>query len=249
VYSSVLKPIGRPYTGKTVDAFRGEVKEVTIEPANEEEVENTIAVMGGEDWEMWMDMLASENLLAPGFITVAYSYLGPVLTHPVYMHGTIGKAKEHLKATADKLTKKFSELQGEAIVSVDKAVVTQASAAIPVVPLYISILFKLMKEKGTHEGCIEQMDKLLRQYLYADNPPARDKEGFIRLDDLEMQADIQSKIEEIWPQVTSENVKQLADVQGYCDDFYRLFGFNIQGVNYEADVDPVVKIPSISDLN
>ncbi|OGT55375.1 MAG: trans-2-enoyl-CoA reductase [Gammaproteobacteria bacterium RIFCSPHIGHO2_12_FULL_42_10] len=245
IYSSALKPIGQPFVGKTVDAFRGEVKDVTIEPANEEEIANTIAVMGGEDWEMWIDQLASENLLAPNVKTVAYSYIGPVLTHAVYKNGTIGKAKEHLKATADKLQGKLAALHGEAIVSVDKAVVTQASAAIPVVPLYMSILFKLMKEKGTHEGCIEQMDRLFREHLYAPHPPARDKDGFIRVDDLEMEQDIQRKIEEIWPQVTTENVKSLTDLDGYCDEFYRLFGFNIDGVNYDAEVDPVVKIPSI----
>lgn len=245
VFSSVLKPIGKPFAGKTVDAFRGEIKDVTIEPATEEEIANTVAVMGGEDWEMWIDTLMHANLLAPGVKTVAYSYLGPVLTHAIYKHGTIGRAKEHLKATADKLNNKLAALNGEAVVSVDKAVVTQASAAIPVVPLYISILFKLMKEKGTHEGCIEQMDRLFRQHLYAANPPARDVEGYIRLDDLEMQPDIQRKIEEIWPQVTTENVKSLTDINGYCDDFYRLFGFNINGVNYEAEVDPMVKIPSI----
>lgn len=245
VYSSALKPIGKPFAGKTVDAFRGEVKEVTIEPASDEEVANTIAVMGGEDWEMWIDTLASANLLAPGIKTVAYSYLGPVLTHSIYKHGTIGKAKEDLKATADKLSTKLAGLQGEAVVSVDKAVVTQASAAIPVVPLYISILFKLMKEKGTHEGCIEQMDRLFRHHLYAASAPSRDSDGFIRLDDLEMQADIQRRVEEIWPQVTTENVNSLTDTKGYCDDFYRLFGFNMQGVDYDADVNPIVKIPSI----
>lgn len=245
VFSSALKPIGKPFIGKTVDAFRGEVKNVAIEPASEEDIVNTIAVMGGEDWEMWIDTLKNANLLAPGAKTVAYSYLGPVLTHAVYKDGTIGKAKEHLKATADKLNQTLAALKGEAVVSVDKAVVTQASAAIPVVPLYISILFKLMKEKGTHEGCIEQMDRLFRQYLYAVNPPARDADGYIRLDDLEMQPDIQRSIEEIWPQVTSENVKSLTDIDGYCDDFYRLFGFNIAGVNYDVDIDQMVKIPSL----
>lgn len=245
-FSSVLKPIGKPFVGKTVDAFRGEVKDVTIEPATEEEIANTIAVMGGEDWEMWIDTLMQANLLAPGAKTVAYSYLGPVLTHAIYKDGTIGKAKEHLKATADKLNQTLSVIKGEAVVSVDKAVVTQASAAIPVVPLYISILFKLMKENGTHEGCIEQMDRLFRQHLYADHPPARDAEGYIRLDDLEMKPDVQRRVEEIWPQVTSENVRSLTDIDGYCDEFYRLFGFNINGVNYDVDTDPMVKIPSLN---
>lgn len=245
VYSSTLKPIGHPFSGKSIDAFRGEVKDVTIEPADAEDVEHTIAVMGGEDWEMWMDYLANENLLADGITTVAYSYLGPKLTHAIYKEGTIGKAKEHLKATADKLNKKLQGRHGQAVVSVDKAVVTQASAAIPVVPLYISILFKIMKEKGTHEGCIEQIYRLFKDHLYVTHPPARDSEGYIRLDDLEMQSDVQAKIMEVWPLITSENLTQLTDVTGYRDEFYRLFGFNVSGINYDIDVDPVVKIPSI----
>lgn len=246
VYSSVLKPIGAPFSGKTVDAFRGEVKDVTIEPATPEEVDNTIAVMGGEDWEMWIDTLMRENVLAKGAKTVAYSYLGPVLTHAVYKDGTIGKAKEDLKAASNRLNEHLAAINGEAVISVDKAVVTQASAAIPVVPLYISILFKVMKEKATHEGCIEQIDRLFRQHLYAVNPFARDEEGYIRLDDLEMQPDVQRRVEEIWPQVTSENVKLLTDIDGYCNEFYRLFGFNMPGIDYNADIDPVVKIPSLS---
>jgi len=247
VYSSVLKPIGHSFTGKTVDAFRAEVKDVTIAPATEEEVAHTIAVMGGEDWEMWIDMLASQNLLAPGAKTVAYSYLGPVLTHDIYKYGTIGKAKEHLKSTADKLNEKLAAINGAAMVSVDKAVVTQASAAIPVVPLYIAILFKLMKEQGTHEGCIEQMVRLFRDYLYAAKEPARDQEGFIRLDNLEMDPALQQKVAEIWPTVTTENVRTVTDIQGYCQEFYRLFGFNIPGIDYNAEVDPAVMIPSLGE--
>ncbi|RDI44568.1 enoyl-ACP reductase FabV [Aquicella lusitana] len=245
-FSSTLKPIGKSFTGKTIDAFRGEVKEVTIEPATEEEVANTVAVMGGEDWEMWIDFLAKEKLLAEGVKTVAYSYLGPELTHAIYKEGTIGKAKEHLKMTADKLSQKLKNLQGEAVVSVDKAVVTQASAAIPVVPLYISLLFKIMKEKGTHEGCIEQIYRLFKDHLYASHPPARDAEGYIRIDDLEMDPEVQQQIAELWPRITTENLAQLTDVKGYCDDFYRLFGFNLEGVDYNAEVDPVVKIGSIN---
>lgn len=245
VYSSVLKPIGRTFSGKSVDAFRGDVKEVTIDPANDEEVANTIAVMGGEDWEMWVDFLAKENLLADGVVTVAYSYLGPQLTHDVYKDGTIGKAKEHLKATADKLNLKLKAQHGMAVVSINKAVVTQASAAIPVVPLYISILFKIMKEKGIHEGCIEQVYRLLKDSLYSSHSPARDAEGYIRIDELEMREDVQKEVAALWPLITTENLSQLTDVKGYCDDFYRLFGFNLSGVNYDADVDPVVKIESI----
>jgi enoyl-[acyl-carrier protein] reductase/trans-2-enoyl-CoA reductase (NAD+) len=246
VFSSALKPIGQPFVGKTVDAFRGEVKDVTIEPASDAEVASTIAVMGGEDWEMWIDTLISQDLLASGVKTVAYSYIGPEITHAVYKEGTIGKAKEHLKETADKLNTKLQSLNGEAMVSVDKAVVTQASAAIPVVPLYIAILFKLMKEQGTHENCIEQMVRLFSQHLYAAQPPARDRDGFIRLDDLEMKPELQKQIADIWPLVTTENVKTMTDINGYCEEFYRLFGFNMQGIDYDADVDPMVKIPSLN---
>ena len=244
-FSSVLKPIGHAFSGKTVDAFRGEVKEVTIEPATNEEIANTVAVMGGEDWEMWMDYLEKENLLAEGVTTVAYSYLGPELTYAIYKEGTIGKAKEDLKKSADKLNQKLKARHGQAVVSVDKAVVTQASAAIPVVPLYISLLFKIMKEQGTHEGCIEQAYRLFKHHLYAAHPPARDNEGYIRVDDLEMQTAVQQKIAALWPTITTENLAQLTDIKGYCDDFYRLFGFNLEGINYEADVNPVVKIESI----
>jgi enoyl-[acyl-carrier protein] reductase/trans-2-enoyl-CoA reductase (NAD+) len=245
IYSSVLKPIGQSFTGKYIDAFKEEVKDVTIEPAAIEEIENTIAVMGGEDWEMWIDYLRKENLLAEGVKTVAYSYIGPELTHAIYKDGTIGKAKEHLKATADKLNQELSALHGQALVSVDKAVVTQASAAIPVVPLYISILFKIMKEKGIHEGCIEQMNRLFKDYLYSAHPLARDAEGYIRLDDLEMRPDVQQRVMEVWPTVTSDNLTQQTDVKGYCDEFYKLFGFNLPAINYETDINPVVAIPSL----
>jgi len=245
VYFSTLKPLKKSFTGKSIDAFRGEVKDVTIEPADAAEVESTIAVMGGEDWEMWIDYLARENLLADGVMTVAYSYIGPELTHAIYKDGTIGKAKEDLKATADKLDRKLKALHGQAIISVDKAVVTQASAAIPVVPLYISILFKIMKERGIHEGCIEQIQRLMHDHLYSAHPPARDAEGYIRLDDLEMQKEVQQKVMEVWPTITSENLFEKTDVKGYCDEFYRLFGFNVKGINYDAEVNPFVKIPSI----
>jgi enoyl-[acyl-carrier protein] reductase / trans-2-enoyl-CoA reductase (NAD+) len=246
VFSSVLKPIGRSFAGKTVDAFRGEVKEVTIEPATEDEIASTVAVMGGEDWEMWIDFLAKEQLLAEGIGTVAYSYLGPELTYSIYKQGTIGKAKEHLKMTSDKLNQKLKSLNGHAVISVDKAVVTQASAAIPVVPLYISLLFKIMKEKGTHEGCIEQIYRLFKDNLYSSQPSSRDAEGYIRLDNLEMQKEVQQIIEQLWPNITSENLSQLTDVEGYRNDFYRLFGFNLDGVNYDVDVSPLVKIDSIN---
>ena len=245
VYTSVLKPTEHAFSGKTVDVFRGEIKNVTLEPATEEEINNTVAVMGGEDWEMWIDFLKQENLLADGIQTVAYSYIGPELTYGLYKEGTIGKAKNDLNATADKLNKKLAPLHGQAMVAVAKAVVTQSSAAIPVVPLYISILFKVMKEQSTHEGCVEQMYRLFEQHLYSANPPKRDDEGYIRIDDLEMQPDTQEKIRKLWEQVTTDNLTEETDIAGYRNDFYRLFGFNIPGVNYDKEVDPVRNIESI----
>jgi enoyl-[acyl-carrier protein] reductase/trans-2-enoyl-CoA reductase (NAD+) len=246
IYSSVLKPIGQSYTSKTVDAFRKEIKEVTLDAANQEEIDNTIAVMGGEDWEMWIDFLAKENLLADGVTTVAYSYIGPELTYPIYKDGTIGAAKEHLRLTAETLNKKLANLHGRALLSVNKALVTQASAAIPVVPLYISLLYKLMKEKGTHEGCIEQIYRLFKDNLYSSTPNL-DSLGQIRLDDLEMQDDIQQQITRLWPQITSENVETLTDINGYCDEFYGLFGFGANTVDYAQDVNPDVKIASLTE--
>lgn len=247
-FSSSLKPIGKPFAGKTIDAFRNEVKDVTIEPADENDVANTVAVMGGEDWEMWIDYLAKENLLSTNFKTVAYSYLGPELTYAIYKNGTIGKAKEHLKQTADALNKKLKSLNGSALVSVNKAVVTQASAAIPVVPLYIALLFKIMKQNGTHEGCIEQIYRMFKDYLYASKPKSLDEQGYLRLDDLEMDPLVQHEITALWPKITSENLNALTDVEGYRNDFYQLFGFNLPGVNYEADVNPNIQIPSLDQV-
>ncbi|OGT41156.1 MAG: trans-2-enoyl-CoA reductase [Gammaproteobacteria bacterium RIFCSPHIGHO2_12_FULL_37_34] len=246
LHSSVLKPIGQPFVGKTVDAFRNEIKEVRIEPATETEIADTVAVMGGEDWAMWIDYLAQQDLLSTHCLTVAYSYIGPALTHAIYKDGTIGRAKEHLKATSDQLNQRLQKWQGRAVVSVNKAVVTQASAAIPVVPLYISLLFKVMKEKDIHEGCIEQIYRLLSEHLYSAEPLSLDQEGYIRLDDLEMRLDVQQRIMTLWPQVTAENLTQLTDIKGYCDDFYQLFGFKLEGVDYNVDVDPVAKIPSFT---
>jgi enoyl-[acyl-carrier protein] reductase/trans-2-enoyl-CoA reductase (NAD+) len=245
VFSSVLKPIGQSYTSKTVDAFRGDVKDITLEAATQEEIEDTIEVMGGEDWEMWMDFLAKENLLADGATAVAYSYVGPELTHPIYKDGTIGKAKEDLRLSAENINAALKQKQGRALLSVNKAVVTQASAAIPVVPLYISLLFKLMKEKGTHEGCIEQIYRLYKDHLYSGQPLVCDAQGQIRLDDLEMQEDIQQQIAKLWPQITTENLYDLTDIEGYRHEFYRLFGFNAEGIDYNLDVNPQVKIESI----
>lgn len=246
-YASTLKPIGNTYTNKTVDPLTGEVKEVSIEPATEDDIENTVRVMGGDDWVLWMDYLQEQGLLSDDVQTAAYSYIGPELTHAVYKEGTIGRAKDHLFETANTLDKKLNSTGGRAYISVNKALVTQASAAIPVVPLYMSILFKLMKEKGTHEGCIEQIYRLYKDNLYSDHPNL-DEKGRIRIDDLEMDPAIQAEIEKLWPQVNTDNIEALTDIQGYRDEFYQLFGFGINGIDYEKDVDVNLKIPSIPEV-
>jgi len=218
------------------------VSEITIEPATEEEIRHTVAVMGGEDWEMWIDALLEADVLADRAATVAYSYIGPEVTHAIYREGTIGKAKEHLEATVDRLNGKLRKVDGSAVISVNKALVTQSSSAIPVVPLYISLLYKQMKEKGLHEGCIEQMYRLFADNLYAADPAPRDEQGRIRLDNLEMREDIQSRIAELWGRITTENLTEITDIEGYRNDFYRLFGFGMEGVDYEQDVDENVAL-------
>ncbi len=235
-YRSVLKPIKAPYTNKTLDFNSGVVSDVTLETATPEEVEHTLQVMGGEDWEMWVDLLQKEGLLAPGAVTVAYSYIGPDVTQPVYRNGTIGAAKDHLEKTAHRLDAKLRETGGHAYVSVNKALVTQASSAIPFMPLYISILYKVMKEKGLHEGCIEQVDRLFRDRLYKGGAVPVDGEGRIRVDDWEMREDVQAEVKRFWETVDTENLLKQADWPGYHSDFLRLFGFGFAGVDYAADV-------------
>lgn len=232
VYNSVLKTTGEPYTNKTIDLRNNCVSEVTIEPATEEEINATVKVMGGEDWEAWIDALKAADALADNAVTVAYSYIGPKLTHPMYFEGSIGRAKAHLYETAKKLTNSGIK----AYISVNKALVTQSSAAIPIVPLYISILYKVMKAKGNHEGCIEQMYRLFNQKLYGDSVQT-DENGMIRLDDLEMQKDVQDEVTELWNKLSQDNLKECADLDGYWEDFYALFGFGIEGVDYEADIE------------
>ncbi|MBS0288726.1 MAG: trans-2-enoyl-CoA reductase family protein [Proteobacteria bacterium] len=246
VYNSVLKPIGQPYTSKTVDVMTGVVSEITLEPASQLEIDHTIKVMGGEDWEMWLDALLKANVLAKGVKTIAYSYIGPSLTYPIYREGAIGQAKAHLEATAKTLTQKLQSLQGEAFVSVNKALVTQASAAIPVVPLYISLLYKIMKEHHLHEGCIEQICRLFKERLYANTPVIVDENGLIRLDDWEMKSEIQDKISAIWPTLSAENIETMTDLKGYRHEFHRLFGFDMSGVNYSEEVDPNENVPSLA---
>ncbi len=240
---STLKTTGDPITRKTVDIDRGTVSDVTIEPATEQEIADTITVMGGEDWKMWIDALAEADALADGFTTAAYSYIGPEITWAIYRNGTIGKAKEDLEATAKTLSRQLAPRQGRAFVSVNKALVTQASSAIPVVPLYISLLYKVMKERGTHEGCIEQIYRLFGDHLYGDG--GLDEEGRIRLDDLEMQPDTQKAVADLWPKVTTDTLLELSDIVGYRQEFLKLFGFGLSGIDYEAEADPEVKIPSI----
>lgn len=240
-YSSVLKTVGAPYTNKTIDLKKRVVSDITVEPATDDEITATVKVMGGEDWKAWIDALKAANALASNAVTVAYSYIGPDITHPMYADGSIGKAKDHLFATSQQITAEGTQ----AYISVNKALVTQSSAAIPIVPLYISILYKVMKAHGNHEGCIEQMYRLMNQKLY-QGAAVTDEENRIRLDDWEMQADIQSEVQSLWSTIATENLDTHADLDGYFSDFYRLFGFGLTNVDYTADTDPSVPIPSIS---
>jgi enoyl-[acyl-carrier protein] reductase/trans-2-enoyl-CoA reductase (NAD+) len=245
-YSSVLKPIGKPYQDKTVDIISGVVSTANIDPATPEEVAQTEKVMGGEDWALWINALIEANVLSNKATTVAYSYIGPEMTYPIYHDGTIGAAKKHLDKTARELDSLLAKhCGGRAIVSVNKALVTQASSAIPVVPLYISILYKIMKEKNIHEGCIEQMWRLFNNYLNKDTFANLDSEHRIRIDDLELRADIQAEVAKVWQQVDTDNIEQLTDIEGYRKDFYQLFGFACGQIDYASDVDINVDIPSI----
>lgn len=241
VVSSVLKTTGKPYTNKTIDLRTGEIHEVTVEPANEDEIENTVKVMGGEDWKNWITALKEADALEDGAVTVAYSYIGPEMTHPIYKEGSIGKAKEHLHKTAQEIA---GELDCRAYISVNKALVTQSSAAIPVVPLYISILYKIMKEKGIHEGCTRQMYRMFHDKLFGDKIQT-DAMGMIRMDDLEMREDVQKEVLEAWEAVDDDNLKEIADVDGYWEDFYHMFGFHLDRVDYSEDIDIEVSIPSM----
>ena len=245
MHRSALKPIGSTYTNKTVDFHTGKVSEISIEPAKEEDIENTVAVMGGEDWSMWMKALKDADLLADGILTVAYSYIGPELTEPVYRKGTIGRAKDDLESTAFTISDSLKDIHGKAYVSVNKALVTQASSAIPVIPLYISLLYKIMKEAGVHEGTIEQIQRLYAERLFTGKDVPTDEKGRIRIDDLEMREDIQQKVADLWKKATTENLSELGDLIGYRKDFYQLFGFDFDKVDYKADANELVSVPSI----
>lgn len=245
VFNSTLQPIGKTYHNKTVNVQTQEVSNVTIEPATDEQIHHTEQVMGGEDWAMWMQALQQAGVLAKGVLTLAYSYIGPELTFDIYRDGTIGAAKKHLAKSANDITQQLAALGGKAFISVDKAVVTQSSSAIPVVPLYISILFKVMKAKNLHEGCIEQISRLFHEKLYQNGNVVTDANNLIRLDDWEMRDDVQAEVSRIWQEITSENIEALSDITGYQHEFKRLFGFDIEGVNYAADVEIDVQVPSI----
>jgi len=242
VHNSVLKPVGQPFSNRTIELDSEKVVNVTLPPANEKEIADTVAVMGGEDWRIWIDALAQEGLLAPGVRTLAYSYIGPEMTWPIYRDGTIGRAKSDLEQTARSLDAFLApKLGGAALVCVNKAVVTQASAAIPVVPLYLSLLIKVMTEKGLEEGPIEQMRRLFADVLVAD--PRTDDAGRLRLDDREMRTDVQAEVARLWPQVTTENLRALTDFAGFQRQFRNLFGFDVEGVDYERPVETNVELP------
>ena len=241
-HNSVIKPIGNPFTNRTIDFQNAFVRIQSA--ASEDEIKDTVAVMGGEDWEMWIQALKDADVLENGFKTVDFSYIGPKLTHAIYTNGTIGKAKEHLDNSSKAITDSLKEIDGKAYISVNKALVTQASSAIPVVPLYISILYKIMKEKGLHEGCIEQAYRLFAERLYSHSLEL-DREGRIRIDDWEMRDDVQESVIPAWEKINTENVYSLSDLEGYRSDFFKLFGFGFKEINYENDISPIAEIPDI----
>ena len=243
-YTSVLKTVGEPYTNKTIDLKTKTVADITVEPATDDEITATVKVMGGEDWKEWIEALKAADAITDDAVTVAYSYIGPEITHAIYADGSIGKAKDHLFKTAQEITAADDGIK--AYISVNKALVTQSSAAIPIVPLYISILYKVMKKHNVHEGCIEQMYRLFNQKLFGGEVQT-DEECRIRLDDLEMQPEIQSEVNTLWNEISTENLDTHTDLDGYWDDFYKLFGFNADGVDYDADTDIEKKIPSIEN--
>jgi enoyl-[acyl-carrier protein] reductase/trans-2-enoyl-CoA reductase (NAD+) len=238
LHSSVIKPIGAAYTARTVDFQTGEIFPVTIEPASPEETRDTVKVMGGEDWRLWIEALRREGLLAKDALTVAFSYIGPAFTAPIYRDGTIGKAKEHLEATARELDRELAPAGGRALVSVNKALVTRASAVIPAVPLYIAVLYKVMKARGLHESCLQQELRLFGDFLYSGRAPSLDEEGRIRLDDREMRPDVQEEVSRLMEQVNSQNIESLSDIAGFREEFLRHHGFGRPDVDYAAEVQP-----------
>ena len=241
-HRSVLKPIGQTFSNKTVDFHTGIVSDVTIEPCSEEDIANTVEVMGGDDWKLWIQTLIDANVLSDQAMTLAYSYIGPQVTKAIYREGTIGKAKDHLEATAFEIQDLLKPLEGSAFISVNKALVTQASSAIPVIPLYISLLYKTMKEKDLHEGCIEQINRLFRERLYIKDELPLDTKGRIRIDDWEMREDVQNEITKLWKLADTSTLPEIGDLNGYKSDFLNLFGFGFEGVDYDEDVNENIDI-------
>ncbi len=244
VFNSTLKPIGKDVTLRGINTDKEEIQEFSLEAASDEDISNTVAVMGGEDWQMWMDALSEAGVLSEGAKTTAFTYVGEKVTWDLYWDGTIGQAKKDLDKKVIGIREKLAASGGDARVSVLKAVVTQASSAIPIMPLYLSLLFKAMKEDGSHEGCIEQLYRLYTECLYSDTPRL-DEEGRLRVDELELRPEIQDKVAEAWSQITTENLAELTDFQEYKHEFLNLFGFDIEGVDYDADVNPVVEIKNL----
>ena len=238
LYSSVIKPIGQSFRAKTLDFQTGEVLVETSQPATAEQVAQTVKVMGGEDWTLWVEQLLKADLLAKGFQTIAFSYIGPELTWPIYRDGTIGKAKQDLEQHVGIINTMLAGLSGRAVIGVQKALVTRASAVIPAVPLYISLLYKVMKAKGLHENCIQQIYRLSHDFLFSPKPAPTDDRGRLRLDDWEMRPDVQAEVAELWQQVNSDNVAQLADLEGFREEFLRHHGFGIPGIDYSQEVAP-----------
>ncbi len=237
LYRSVLKPLGESYVGNSFDIASGKLCTITAEGANAEEARQTVKVMGGEDWELWISKLSEAGVLSKGCKTVAYSYIGPDLSHAIYRDGTIGGAKKHLEQTSNKLNVLLQQkVGGEAFVSINKGLVTRSSGVIPVIPLYLSLLFKIMKAKRTHEGCIEQIDRLFAERLYTDGPVPVDEKRLIRIDELEMDPEVQNEVARLMPSVTEENLGKLGDLEGYRHDFLAINGFDVKGVDYTADV-------------
>ncbi len=240
LHRSAIKPLGETLTMKSLNVSKGEVAEVALEPGSDEDTANTVAVMGGEDWEFWIDALDQANLLAPGFRTLAFTYLGSELTWPIYTGGTLGQAKANLDRAAGAITERLAPLGGSARVASLKGVVTQASSAIPVVSLYMSLLFKVMKEQGVHEGPIEHIHRLFATQLATGATPRLDEAGRIRMDDVELSASVQDEVKRRWPLVHTENIKEFGDLEGYNADFLKIFGFGFEGVDYDADIDPTL---------
>lgn len=245
VFNSTLKPIGQATTQKGVNTDKEAIQDFHLEAATQEEIDHTVAVMGGEDWEMWITALADANVLAEGAKTTAYTYIGEKMTWDIYWHGTIGAAKQDLDRRVVGLREQLAPLGGDARVSVLKAVVTQASAAIPAMPIYLAILFKVMKARGVHEGCIEQINRLFRERLYGDGE--LDEAGRLRVDQLELDPAVQAEVAGIWDQISTDNLRSLADFEGYRQEFLQLFGFGLAGVDYDAEVNPEVDIPQLVD--